>query len=105
MRVCMWSAPVQGANGAAQAQAACASRAYEIEKGFVRETPLTYVVALSGNTAKDVTQRYAAHMYHTALLLQLSHCTDPLRMAIRPFPSDLHNTSPPWGMMQPHEGR
>ncbi len=37
----------------------CASRAYEIEKGFVRETPLTYVVALSGNTAKDVTQRYA----------------------------------------------
>ena len=35
----------------------CLFRAYEIEKGFVRETPLTYVVALSGNTAKDVTQR------------------------------------------------
>ena len=35
----------------------CHHRAYEMEKGFVRDTPLTYVVALSGNTAKDVTQR------------------------------------------------
>ena len=35
----------------------CYCRAYEIEKGFVRDTPLTYVVALSGDTAKDVTQR------------------------------------------------
>ena len=35
----------------------CHHRAYEMEKGFVRDTPLTYVVALSGSTAKDVTQR------------------------------------------------
>lgn len=60
---------------AAQYLAACASRAYVIEKGFVRETPLTYVVALSGNTAKDVTQRFAAHLGYTASDWQSSHRT------------------------------
>ena len=40
----------------------------------MRETPLAYVVALSGNTAKDVTQRYAPQPTHSAVLWQYSRC-------------------------------
>ena len=37
----------------------CMLRAQDVEKGCVREAPMAYVVAFSGNTAKDVTQRCA----------------------------------------------
>ncbi|BDA45057.1 probable DNA repair protein complementing XP-C cells homolog [Coccomyxa sp. Obi] len=71
----MWARSRRGLDGHCWAEVYCGSaesgswvhvdpltgtvdRAQDVEKGCVREAPMAYVVAFSGNTAKDVTQRY-----------------------------------------------
>ncbi|CAL8469198.1 g8739 [Coccomyxa elongata] len=71
----MWARSRRGLDGRCWAEVYCGSaesgswvhvdpltgtvdRAQDVEKGCVREAPMAYVIAFSGNTAKDVTQRY-----------------------------------------------
>ncbi|KAK9908106.1 hypothetical protein WJX75_002826 [Coccomyxa subellipsoidea] len=71
----MWARSRRGLDGRCWAEVYCGSaesgswvhvdpltgtvdRAQDVEKGCVRTAPMAYVVAFSGNTAKDVTQRY-----------------------------------------------
>ena len=105
----MWSA-APDLKSTASPSAACLLRAYEIEKGFVRETPLTYVVALSGNTAKDVTQRYTAFPRNPALLSGLPTAHDVGQSFAQchalhaPFLCDFQDILPsPQGVMQPRK--